>query len=292
VHYEPQCIWDLKATLGEGPIWLSSERCVWFVDIKEQRLHRYDTATAQSRSWKAPAQPGFIAPIRGSDTFVVGLQSGLHRFDPERSAFTLITAVEPERPGNRLNDGSVDAAGRIWFGSMDDGERETSGALYCFTQGRALKRMDTGYCITNGPCVTPDGHTLYHTCTTTRTVYAFDICPGETLANKRVFLRFEASQGHPDGSIVDAEGCLWIGLWGAWAMQRYSPDGEPLERIELPCANVTKGVLGGDDLRTLYITTASKGLSDEQRAEQPLAGSLFAARVDVPGQPQRFAALD
>jgi D-xylonolactonase len=291
VHYEPECVWDLKATLGEGPIWLPTERCVWFVDIKEHRLHRYEPATGRGRSWRAPAQPGFIVPIRDSNAFVVGLQSGLHRFDPERVAFTLIAAVEPERPGNRLNDGSVDAAGRIWFGSMDDGEGETSGALYCFAEGRAPKRMDTGYCITNGPCVAPDGRTLYHTCTTTRTVYAFEIGRDGVLTNKRVFLRLEESQGYPDGSIVDAEGCLWIGLWGAWAMQRYSPDGESLQRIELPCANVTKAALGGEDLRTLYITTASKGLSNAQLAEQPLAGSLFAVRVDVPGQQQQFATL-
>lgn len=290
MHYQSRCVWEAKATLGEGPIWLSSERSLWFVDIKQQRIHRFDPATTAARSWDAPAQPGFLAPLRAGG-FLVGLQSGLHRFDPTQGTFALIATVEPACPTNRLNDGSVDANGRVWFGSMDDDESASTGALYSIGAGRPLLRMDTGYCITNGPAVSPDGRTLYHTCTTTRTVYAFDVRDDATLTNKRVFLRFEATTGHPDGSIVDAEGCLWIGLWGGWALQRYAPSAEPLERIELPCANVTKAAFGGDDLRTLYITTARKGLSAQDLASQPLAGGVFAATVAVPGQPQYLADL-
>lgn len=287
---EVQCVWDLRATLGEGPIWLPTERCLWFVDIKKQLVHRFDPTTMQSKSFFAPTQAGFIVPISHSNEFIVGLKTGLHRFNPNaqtnEDAFRLWKIVEPSQPNNRLNDGYVDAKGRLWFGSMDDGETESTGALYCMKDEATPMKVDAGYCITNGQCVSPDGHTLYHTDTVTRTIYAFDLDEFGALSNKRVFIRIDEKDGHPDGSIVDAEGCLWTGLWSGWKLIRTSPKGERITAIAMPCANVTKAAFGGDDLRTLYITTARKGLSAEQLTQQPQAGGLFSIRVDVPGLPQ------
>lgn len=287
---EPQHIWEIRATLGEGPIWLASDGCVWFVDIKQKRIHRLNPQTNERASWSAPAPPGFLAPLN-STHFLVGLQSGLHRFDPATGSFSLVSAVE-QQPNNRLNDGYVDAKGRLWFGSMDDGERTMTGVLYRMARDGRPIRMDDGYCITNGPCLDSEARTLYHTCTLTRTVYVFDVSPDGAITNKRIFLTVDPAEGHPDGSIVDAEGCIWIALWGGWRLQRYSPKAEPLEYIELPCANVTKAAFGGSDLRTLYITTAAHGLSPEEQRRQPMAGDLFSARVSVPGQPQHRVVLD
>src|SRR6185369_193258 len=118
---EPRCVWDLKAELGEGPVWMEDGAAVWFVDIKGLRIHRYSTGTGETRSWDAPAPPSFLAPRAGGG-FLCGLQTGLHAFDPETGAFTLVSQVEPDRPGNRLNDGCVDGEGALWFGSMDDAE--------------------------------------------------------------------------------------------------------------------------------------------------------------------------
>jgi sugar lactone lactonase YvrE len=150
--------------------------------------------------------------------------------------------------------------------------------------------MDDGYCITNGPATSPDGRTLYHTDTLKKLIYAFDVSAAGELSNRRVFAAIEDGAGHPDGTAVDADGCVWIALFGGWGVRRYSPGGQLLETVALPVANVTKIAFGGDDLRTAYATTARKGLSAAELAAQPRAGDLFAFRVDTPGLPQHHVA--
>lgn len=284
------CVWDVRATLGEGPVWCAATRTVWFVDIKQQRIHCFDTESGQGRSWNAPAQPGFMASI-DERTFVIGLQTGLHGFDSVTGRFTLIREVEAGIPTNRLNDGCADARGRLWFGSMDDNEREPTGAVYRLDADRTLTCVDRGICITNGPCVSPDGSTFYLTDTVNRTIHAYDLHDDGSLTNKRVFARFDEADGYPDGTVIDSEGCLWVAMWGGWRIVRLSPHGERMSAIALPCANVTKAVFAGRDLKTLYITTARKGLTETQLEEQPLAGGLFVVDVDVAGLPSGRVAL-
>lgn len=279
-----ECVWLPGAELGEGPFWSAAEKALWFVDIKRRAVHRYHEPSGATRSWQAPAEPGFIAPTRDGG-LVCGLKTGLYGFDPERGEFERLWTVEPGLPGNRLNDGFVDAEGYLWFGSMDDDEREPTGSLYQLTAQGCLRR-DGGYVITNGPAASPDGRTLYHTDTLGRTIYAFSRDPDGTLRDRRVFARIADEDGYPDGPTVDSEGHLWTGLFGGWGVHRYAPDGRLVQTLRLPCANVTKVAFGGGDLRTLYLTTARKGLSEDQLAAQPLAGGLFRLRVPVAGLPQ------
>ena len=279
-----ECVWPVGAILGEGPHWSAAEQALWFVDIKAPAIHRYHPASGAKQSWTAPARVGFVLPARGG-TLIAGLKTGLHKFNPETGNFTLLHVVEPHAPNNRLNDGFVDSQGFLWFGSMDDNEEEPSGALYQLNDTGCIRR-DPGYVVTNGPAESPDGGVLYHTDTLAGMIYAFDRTRTGSLSNKRVFARFSAGAGYPDGPIVDAEGCLWTGVFGGWGLQRYSPQGELLQTIRLPCSAVTKAAFAGDDLKTLYITTAHVALDAEQRQQQPLAGGLFRARVDVPGLPQ------
>jgi sugar lactone lactonase YvrE len=278
-----ECVWALDAQLGEGPIWSARERAVWFVDIKGRRVHRYDEATRATRSWQAPEDVGFIVSVSGG-RLICGLKSGLYQFDPYGGTFHLLRLVDAEHPRNRLNDAHVDAAGRLWFGTMDDDEASPSGALYCL-DGRRLHRCDDDYVITNGPATSPDGRTLYHIDTLKRVIYAFALAADGALSKRRVFARLTETDGYPDGPVVDATGCIWVGLFGGWGVNRYSPAGELLSKLSLPVANCTKVAFGGDNLQTMYITTAWKGLAPGQRAQQPLAGGLFAARVDTPGLP-------
>lgn len=278
------------ATLDEGPVWVAREQALWFVDIKQQQLHRFDPATATLRSWHAPAQVGWVLPARGGD-FVVGLQTGLARFSPETGAFTPIVDPEPEHPGNRLNDAATDRDGRIWFGSMDDAETARTGRLHVH-DGHATR--DSGLpaiAITNGPTFSPDGRTLYHTDTLGRTIHAVPVEDDGTLGPASVFVEIEAGAGYPDGSTVDSEGCLWTGLYGGWGARRYAPDGTLVATIALPAANITKIAFGGPDLKTAYATSARKGLDAAALAAQPEAGNLFAFDVDVPGLAVVEAAL-
>lgn len=280
----PECLWPLGAELGEGVVWAPRDRAVWFVDIKGRSIHRLSVATGERRSWSAPEQVGFVLPTAGGG-WVAGLQSGLHRFDPETGAFDLFAAPEPHPPGNRLNDGFVDPEGRLWFGTMHDSETARTGALHRLGPDGRCPVQDDGYGITNGPALSPDGRTLYHTDTVDRVIYAFDLDEGGALSGKRVFARIGREGARPDGPAVDAEGCVWTALFGGWGLERYAPTGELLEHVPLPCANATKAAFGGEDLQTVYVTTARLHLSAEERDEQPLAGALFSFRVDAPGLP-------
>lgn len=276
----PECIWPVAATLGEGPVWWDG--ALWFTDIKQQTIYRFDPAGG-AQSWAAPSPVGFLAPRRDG-RFIAGAKTGLYDFDSGNGTFALIRTVEPDQPGNRLNDAAVDAKGRLWFGSMDDDERAATGKLYRLEDG-GVTAMDEGYVITNGPAFSPDGATLYHTDTLEKIIWAFDVDEAGALNNRRVFVRIEDGAGYPDGCVVDAQGCLWTGLFGGWAARRYSPQGALLESVKFPVANVTKLAFGGDDLTTVYATTATKGLAPGDRAAQPLAGGLFCFTAAVPGLP-------
>jgi xylono-1,5-lactonase len=277
---EPISVWNVGAELGEGPVW--ADGGLWFTDIKRRQVHRYQPAGGGRRSWAAPEQIGFVLPAEGGG-FVAGLQSGLHRFDERDGSFSPIVEVEPERPGNRLNDGVVDPAGRLWFGTMADDESGRTGAFYRFERGLVRPTGLDGIAITNGPALSPDGRTLYHVDTRAGTIRAADVTGDGGLGPSRPFVRIDPADGHPDGPTIDSEGCLWIALFGGWEAWRFSPAGERIARIRFPVANITKLAFGGDDLRTAYATTARLHLGPEALADQPQAGDLFEFRVDVPG---------
>lgn len=275
---------QVGATLGEGPAWVGGEQALWFVDIKQHRIHRFDPASGAIDHWDAGNQVGWILP-RARGGFLVGLKDGIHSFDPASGAIGPVVAVEPHYPGNRLNDATTDAAGRIWLGTMDDAEEALTGHFHIFEHGALRESGLPPVSITNGPAFSPDGRTLYHTDTLGKIIYAAEVHDDGTLGATRVFAEIEDKAGYPDGPVVDAEGHLWTGLFFGWGVRRYAPDGRLVETVRLPTSNVTKIAFGGPDLRTAYVTTARKGLSEKKLAEQPEAGDLFAFAVDAPGLP-------
>lgn len=280
VSTKPELVWAVEAELGEGPVW--ADGALWFVDIKKRKVHRLSGEGGGGDGWALPEQIGFLLPAEGGG-FVAGLQSGLQRFDPASGSFDRIAEVEPELPGNRLNDGVVDPTGRLWFGSMDDSEKEATGRFYRFERGCLAEAGLPPVAITNGPAVSPDGRTLYWVDTLARAVHACELRDDGSLCGSRLFAALGAEEGFPDGPTVDSEGCLWIGLYFGWEARRYSPRGELIERVAFPVSNITKLAFGGGNLRTVYATTARQGIEPEAMAKQPEAGALFAFEVDVPG---------
>jgi sugar lactone lactonase YvrE len=191
-----------------------------------------------------------------------------------------IGSSEPDRPGNRLNDAKVDLAGRIWAGTMDDNEAEASGALYRLDPDLVWSRHDDGYSIANGPTFSIDGYTLYHTDSGARTVSAFDMSRDGDLSNKRTFIRFPDDWGYPDGMTTDAAGGIWIAHWGGGRVSRFTPDGVFDRSIALPASQITNCAFGGANLDRMFVTSATKGLTNE-----PLAGSLFEITPGARGLP-------
>lgn len=280
------CVWDAKATLGEGPCWVAREQAIYWVDIKECLLHRLCAVTDQRRSWHIPQQITALAPRRNGG-FIATLRNGFALLEipqlEETVHIKLLGNPDTEKPGNRFNDGKVDSKGRFWAGSMDDAESKPTGVLYRLDGDCCWQKMDEQYVITNGPAFSPDGRTLYHTDTLARTIYAFDLSDDGRIGNKRLFFKFDDGSGYPDGMTVDEEGCLWVCHFFGWGISRVSPKGNIVGRIQLPVSNITSCTFAGDRMETLYITTARKGLTPAQLGKQPLAGGLFRFEPKVRG---------
>lgn len=290
---ELRCLWDAAATLGEGTCWSPREQALYWVDILGRTLYRCDAGGQARRQWRFDSTISAVAERRSAPGLAVTLQRGLAFFDPESGALQRGHEPEPEREGNRFNDGKCDAAGRFWAGSMDFACRAPTGAFYCFdAEGRGRCAADVGWPVTNGPTWSHDGRTMYVNHTTAQEVHAFDFDPESgTLARPRVWLRLAEGDGYPDGMTTDADGRLWIAHWGAACVTCHDPaSGAELLRIDLPTSHITNVAFGGPAWHTLFITSARFELTEAQLAQQPLAGALFAVDVSAVGQPaHRYA---
>jgi len=297
----PHCVWEAGAELGEGTCWSERDQVLWWVDILGHRLHRYGPATGERRSWGFSETISAVAERASGAGLIVALQRGFALFDPATGALRRLQVPEPDRPGNRFNDGKCDARGRFWAGTMDFAGKARTGALWCYAAhagatdadaerdpeafGRCERALDAAFAVTNGPAWSRDARTMWFNDTVSGAVHAyeFDLERGAVGA-RRDFLQFAPADGHPDGMTTDAEGRLWIARWGAACVTCHDPSsGHELLRVPLPAAHVTNVAFGGADLDTLYVTTARSGLDDAQRAAQPLAGGLFAARTSARG---------
>lgn len=270
---------SLQAELGEGPVWDAARACLWCTDILAPAIHRLDPVTRETCSWPAPAKIGWVLPAEG-ENLIAGLADGLYAFAPRDGSFRLIAPVEPDRPGNRLNDASLGPDGTIWFGTMDDAEQAPSGRFYRF-DGTLSECAIAPVTITNGPALTPDGRTLYAVDTLAGEIRAYDVHGRGALGPGRPFVRIDPVHGYPDGICCDAVGGVWVGLWGGWCARRYDASGVLTDEVRFPVANVTKVALGGPDRRSAYATTARKGLGLADLAAQPLAGDIFRFEVQV-----------
>lgn len=279
---EPRSVWRLGALLGEGPVWVMRDQALWFTDIRRQKIHRYDPATAAGLSWDAPGQCSFVLPVE-SGGFVAGLQQGLHHFNERDGSFAPLGAYQPGLPGNRFNDACIDTAGRLWFGEMDDSQCGPTGSIFRRDADGASRRVTRPCVVPNGPAVSPDGRTLYHVDTLGGCIYAGSLATDGSLTDERVFARIDPASGFPDGPTVDAEGCVWIGLYAGWAARRYAPNGELLETVRFPAANVTKLAFGGPNLKNVFATTAATQRSPDELSLYPHSGDLFAFETSVPG---------
>jgi xylono-1,5-lactonase len=277
---EIRCVADVRATLGEGPVWVELEQALYWVDIKGKKIFRL--SDGERSQWDTPYRVGSIAP-KASGGFIAGTDQGLANVDLSDGRFDIFDNPEADRPGNRLNDGKVDRAGRFWAGSMDDQQRHASGALYRIDADRSVTRIDDDYQIANGPAFSPDGRTMYHNDTGRLVTYAFDLDPEGRASNRRLLIEHPADGGHPDGMTVDAEGCIWVALWGGWCVRRFSPSGKCLRTVRLPVGQPSSCAFGGRDLDQLFVTSAREDLSDSDLAKQPSAGGLFMLEVGVKG---------
>lgn len=287
----PHCAWQAECVLGEGPVWDTYRQRLLFVDLKGDSLLAFDERRGGSVT-PYVGNPSVIVPVQASDDLLTVSRHGLEVCSPLRGTRTALTAIEPDLPGNRPNDGKCDRQGRLWFGTAEDAETRFTGSLYRVGRGGEMTRMLDGIGVSNGLDWSPDGTSFYYTDSLCRTIWRFAFDPVEgVLGDRSIFATFSGDEGNPDGLTVDEEGYVWSAIWDGWRIVRYDPDGAIDRVVKMPVPRPTSLCFGGPDLSILYVTSARIGLSDEALENAPLSGGLFSIRPGVCGLPSRPAAL-
>jgi sugar lactone lactonase YvrE len=278
---------DARAELGEGPHWDAATDTLVWVDIMAGEVHRFDPAAGTDTKFDV-GQPVGAAVPRSGGGLVLALRDGVAVVSDTGGELRWLVEIERESARTRMNDAACDPQGRLWAGTMDVEEREPIGTLYRVTGGGEVEAVLPEVTISNGLGWSPDGRTLFYIDSPCRALEAFDFDPeAGAISRRRQVCAIDPGPGEPDGLTVDAEGCIWVGLWEGWALRRFSPEGHPLATVEVPAARVTSCAFGGAGLATLYITTARP---DDNDPRQPHAGGVFSVRPGVHGLPgQTFA---
>ena len=286
MNHHVRVMTNTRATLGEGAIWCSRDDALYWVDIINGVVHSLESPSRRTRVFSVDQFVGTVVP-RKSGGLILALQHGLAALDTKTGNVELICDRIHGASTHRFNDGKCDPAGRLWVGTISMDDTSGTSALYRIAPDHSVECMCTGVTNSNGIAWSLDQATMYYIDTPTRQVSAFDynIVSGE-IHNRRVAISVPEEMGYPDGMSIDAQGNLWIALWGGGCVSQWDPNrGELLATIGVPTSQVTSCAFGGPELRDLYITTARLGLDESALRKQPLAGALFCVETDVMGVP-------
>ncbi|HVZ44929.1 MAG TPA: SMP-30/gluconolactonase/LRE family protein [Ramlibacter sp.] len=277
---------EARNSLGESPVWCERTQTLWWIDVDKPSLWQWKPSSGDVRTWPLAKPPGSIA-LLDEGKLLVAFRTRFAVWSEEEGLRPLSGSPELGPTEERFNDAKVDANGRLWIGTMDRKTHRDVGALYRFAPGAGLVEMDRGFCVSNGIAWSPAGDCMYFAETHSRSIfrYAFDARKG-AIGPRELFARIPEGRGGPDGLTVDREGAVWCAIFGGACIQRFGPDGRLEQQIALPVTQPTSCTFGGEDMRTLCVTSARYGLGESELAAQPLAGALLALRVDRAGLPQ------
>ena len=271
-----QLVAPSTAELGEAPLWSPDEQALYWLDLLDPRLHRWSAADGHSeRRIDAPAPLGAIVPTRDAGVAVLTSAAGIALLNLRDGGVTPLLDPLARLPHLHFNDAKVDRAGRLWLGTADEQEVDPRAVLYLL-EGRQASVADAGFAVCNGPAFSPDGSVVYFSDSNTRTVLTYRLAGDGALLDRRVFARFGEDEGYPDGLTVDADGFVWVAHWDGGRVSRFAPDGRVDRVLRVPAPNVTSVAFGGDDLGTLFVTTARFGMDAAALGSFPLSGGLFA----------------
>ena len=280
--YEPTCVLDIRAELGEHPIWSAQDSCLYWLDIEKTTINRFVPATGGNKVWKLPTRPGCFA-LSDAGTVVIAAQDGFYELDLRSGAVEHVLAPAHDPAVMRFNDGHTDARGRFWISTVraDMNLSETAENSYFRLDGRGLQKVLKSVGIPNGTAFSPDGKLMYRAQSESRQVfqYDYDLDTG-TPSNERAFATIPERYGMPDGATIDADGAYWVAVAAppggppTGGVARFTPDGKLDRFVNLPVPFVTMVAFGGPNLSTLYITTARLEQFMPQAPEG--AGNLFA----------------
>jgi sugar lactone lactonase YvrE len=268
----------IRTGLGESPVWDAERGCLWFVDIAAPALHRLEVASGKLDAWPMPEPVGSLGLCR-SGRLLIALRHSLHFFDPRdgRRERFVVFADEPQH--NRLNDGKVAPDGAFWVGSMDadTAQRRPTGVLYRIDSSGKVERKGVGLKVSNGLAWSADGATMYHSDSSLRWIRRYRHDKG-ALSEEKTIATPDEKAGRPDGAATDVAGGYWSAGVSAGCLNRWSREGELLERVALPVPNPTMPCFAGDDLKTVYVTSLTRTPHDN-------AGAMVRLRLPVAGVP-------
>lgn len=273
-----------KMTLGEGPIWDKQMQRLYWVDIEEKKLYHYQPDTKEMDFLSLPQKISAFA-LKTNQEMIIVLEDGFYELDLNNGKVELIEHVEKELEDNRFNDGKCDAKGRFFAGTMNTGDKQDQGALYCLDENLKIEQKLDGLGLSNGLAWSSDNQSMYLIDTAKDAVYQFDYdLETSSMSNQKQIINFQEEEGFPDGMTIDSEDNLWIAHYGGAKVSRWNPrTGEKLSEMKLPALNITSCTFGGKNLDELYITTARDGMDEGQLEKYPLSGRVLQVRAEVKG---------
>ena len=279
---QPEVLWNSKCILGEGVTWVKEHNSLYYVDIKRKKIFKLNYKNKNKKIYKIEKEIGFLAHV-SKNTFVLGLKGEIRIVDLKKKNKKISIKIEKKFKNNRINDGKTDHQGRLWFGTMDNLERNIhNGSLYCLDSNLNLNQVDKNYMITNGPAFI-NKKCFYHTDSKKKIVYKIYIDKNLKVISKKIFIKFRKNEGSPDGMTLDNYQNLWICHYNGSCISVYNKKGNKLHSVNMPTKNITNCTFGGYRNSELFVTTAIKGMSKKELKLFPLSGNLFKIKTNVFG---------
>jgi sugar lactone lactonase YvrE len=283
--YTAELAHQYPATLGEGALWDERRGVLWWVDIVPGNVHCFNPTTKINETFAIGTPVGAVV-LDTEGHLILAVKDGFARYNTENGVCEMLAIVPHVNESIRFNDGKCDPEGRFWAGTLAEDGPQNVGTLYCLERDFSITKKLQGVGISNGIAWSPSGDTMYYIDSVTQKVLAFQYANSTgAISHSRVVIEIPSSVGVPDGMCVDSLGMLWVALWdGGKVIQIHPVSGEILSEVVVPnVRKVTSCAFGGEDMNTLFITTARQGLTSEEERYEPHAGSLFAVPVPVSG---------
>jgi sugar lactone lactonase YvrE len=288
-NHSAEIEFKINAELGEGAFWNYKTQEFYWVDIIGKSLNIYNPTTKSNKNFEMPSAISTVVAYTNQEA-VVALVDGIYKINLQSGELRVLSDVEKEMTWNRFNDGKCDPNGNLWVGSMHYDQNKPLASVYKIEENGNTTKMIDSVTISNGIVWTKDSKTMYYIDTPTANIMAYDFnTQSSTISNGRVAVKVKEKDGFPDGMTIDENDMLWVGMWNGNAIANYNPKtGELVSKIEVPAHNVTSCAFGGENLDTLYITTSSLDMTDEEKEKYPLAGSIFKIKPGVKGVKSSF----
>ncbi|MEI7615306.1 MAG: SMP-30/gluconolactonase/LRE family protein, partial [Actinomycetota bacterium] len=296
--YNIEPIYGTESTAGETPVWDAEKKVLYWIDFIDKKINRLDPVTNKVKNMDVKTKVGTVV-LRENGGLLTATGTGFNFMDPDSGEMEIISNPEADRPNNRFNDGKCDCQGRLWISTVsqnfDNGcaTMEPLGRFYCLDTDLKTRTILDSVIQLNGIVWSLDNSKMYIVDTCAFEILQFDFDAGKgQISNRKTAIKIPEKFGYPDGMCMDAEGKLWLAHWGGYQLSRWDADnGGLIEKIPVPAPNVTCCAFGDPELDALYITTASLGMSSEDKKRFPDAGKLFKLKPGVKGQnPYRFKA--